>query len=189
MALHHVVRAFALCCAFSLAIPTVASATTVVALSRDELTAQSDLIVRASVVSQRSGWNDDHSQIVTWTRLRVAEYLKGSGATELVLRQFGGTVDGMTSEIPGDARLVVGQHAVLFLRQGPSVVFLTALSQAAYVVTINPDDRAIVRRDLTGLSFARWEGGRMVSSDAPRDAVETLEHIVRDVRAIALRSR
>jgi len=180
-------RSFLLSCALFLTVPAVASATVVIPLSREELTAQSDFIVRVSVVSQRSGWNDDHSQIVTWTRLRVAEYLKGTGETELTLRQFGGTVDGMTSAVAGDAQFSVGQHAVLFLRRGPGVVFLTALAQAAFVVTIDPNDRAMVRRDLSGLAFARWESGRMVAMDAPREAGETLEHILRDVRAIVSR--
>lgn len=187
MALPRVFRAFAFCCAISWTVPLAASATVVVPLSREELTAQSDFVVRASVISQRSGWNDDHSQIVTWTRLRIAEYLKGSGETELVLRQFGGTVDGLSSAVAGDAQFTVGQHAVLFLRRGPGVVFLTALSQAAYVVTVEPNDRAMVRRVLSGLTFARWENGRMVAAEPSAELPETLEHIVRDVRAIASR--
>ncbi len=187
MRLPRVFSGFLLCCALSLSVPMVAEATVVVPLSRDELTAQSDLVVRASVISQRSGWNDDHTMIVTWTRLRVGEYLKGTGEAEIVLRQFGGNVDGMSAELPGDAHLFRGQTAVLFLRRGPGVVFLTALSQASYVVTIEPNDRALVRRDLSGLTFARWENGRMTAVDPPSEAAETLEHIQRDVRAIASR--
>ncbi len=167
--------------------PNEARATVVVPLSREELTAQSDLVVRATVVSRRSGWNDDHSQIVTWTRLRVTDYLKGSGATELVLRQFGGAVDGLESAVPGDARLSVGQHAVLFLRRGDGVVFLTALSQAAFFVTVGPDGAALVRRDLGGLTFARWVQGRMVAAEPAEESPEPLEQLQRSVRSIQAR--
>lgn len=179
--------AMMLAAALSVVTPSESHATVVVPLSREELTAQSDFVVRATVLSRRSGWNDDHSQIVTWTRLRVTEYLKGAGEAELVLRQFGGEVDGLASEVPGDARLVQGQHAVLFLRRGPGVVFLTALAQAAYVVTVSPDAGPVVRRELSGLTFARWVQGRMVSYEPAAEPAESLEQIVRSVRAIAAR--
>ncbi len=173
--------------ALSLVTPSESQATVVVPLSREELTAQSDLVVRATVVSRRSAWNDDHSQIVTWTRLRVTDYLKGSGGAEVVLRQFGGEVGGIESAVAGDARLVLGQHAVLFLRRGDGVVFLTALAQAAYVVTVGPEGGVLVRRELGGLSFARWVQGRMVASEPPSEAPESLDQLVRSVRAIAAR--
>lgn len=184
-----VVGAMMLAATLSLAMPAVSQATVVVPLSREELTAQSDFVVRATVLSRRSGWNDDHSQIVTWTRLRVTEYLKGSGAQELVVRQFGGQVDGLESEIPGDARLVAGQHAVLFLRRGEGVVFLTALAQSVYFVSVGTDGNPVVRRELSGLSFARWVNGRMAITEAPADVADTLDHLVRDVRAIIVRRR
>jgi hypothetical protein len=181
--------AMVLAAIWSLAVPRVSQATVVVPLSREELTAQSDFVVRATVLSSRSGWNEDHSQIVTWTRLRVSEYLKGTGPQELVLRQFGGQVDGLESEIPGDARLVAGQHAVLFLRRGEGVVFLTALAQSVYFISVRTDGTPIVRRELSGLSFARWVNGRMAIVDAPADVVETLDQLVRDVRVIVGRRR
>ncbi len=173
--------------ALTVSAPRESGATVVVPLSREELTAQSDLVVRATVVSRRSGWNDDHSQIVTWTRLRVTEYLKGAGGVELVLRQFGGAVDGLESAVPGDARLSVGQHAVLFLRRGDGVVFLTALSQAAFLVTMGPDGVVLARRDLGGLTFARWIQGRMVAAEPSEESPEPLEQLQRSVRAIVTR--
>jgi hypothetical protein len=177
-------RALVLAVALSLAMPRESEATVVVPLTREELTAQSDFVVRATVLSRRSGWNEDRSQIVTWTRVRVTEYLKGAGASELIIRQFGGEVDGLASEIPGDARLVPGQHAVLFLRQGEGVVFLTSLAQSVFFVTIGPDRGPIVRRELGGLSFARWVNGRMALAEPPTEAPEALEQFVRSVRSI-----
>src|SRR5262245_25046872 len=116
-----------------------ARATVVLEQTRAQLVDRSDLVVRATVVSQRSAWNADHTQIVTLTRLRVAAYYKGTGLQELTLRQFGGTVDGISSTVPGDGRLTQGADTVLFLRRGDGVVFLTALAQAVYRVEHSPD--------------------------------------------------
>ncbi|MDP3278279.1 MAG: hypothetical protein Q8Q09_24035 [Deltaproteobacteria bacterium] len=168
-----------------LAVSVSASATVVVPLSRQELTDQSDVVVRATVVSRLSRWNDDHSQIITLTRVRVTETVKGHAERELVIRQFGGEVDGLVSEVAGDGRLVQGQHVVLFLRRGPEVYFLTALAQAVFVVTMDPQSSATVQRRLEGLTFARWVNGRMAASEASAEPVETLEHLLRDLRAIA----
>lgn len=181
--------AMMLAATLALATPAVSEATVVVPLTREELTAQSDFVVRATVLSRRSAWNEDHSQIMTWTRLRVTEYLKGSGSIELTVRQIGGAVDGMESEVPGDGRLVVGQHAVLFLRRGEGVVFLTALAQSVFTVTVSPNGDAVVRRELSGLTFARWINGRMTMAEAPTDLADSLDHLVRDVRAINARRR
>jgi hypothetical protein len=157
-----------------------AAATVVVALSRAELVDRSDLIVRASVVDQRSTWNADHSQIVTLTRLRVATYLKGTGAAELVLRQFGGTVGQLTSRVAGDARFAAGQDVVLFLRRGEGVVFLTALAQAAYYVQTTSPQR--VRRDLSGLTFAVIQPNAPMALVEPEaEPAEALDAFLRDV--------
>lgn len=162
-----------------------AGATVVVPLSRAQLVERSDFVVRASVVSQHSEWSPDRSQIVTLTRLRVATYYKGSGPQELTVRQFGGTVDGITSRVPGDGRLSQGQDVVLFLRRGEGVVFLTALAQAVYHVVHTPGEQPTVRRDLHELTFARLENGQTVTYQPPAEPAETLDHLVREIVALA----
>jgi hypothetical protein len=176
--------AIMLAATLSVAVPREAQATVVVPLSREELAAQSDFVVRATVLSRRSAWNDDHTQIMSWTRVRVSEYLKGGGAQELVIRQIGGEVDGIASAIPGDGRLVVGQHAVLFLRRGEGVVFLTALAQSVFYVAMTPEGAPVVRRELGGLTFARWVNGRMTAFEPPAEAAEGLDLFVRGLRVI-----
>jgi hypothetical protein len=164
--------------------PREAHAAVVVPLSREALVRQSDVVVRCAAVARKSAWNAQHTQILTWTTLRVDEYLKGSGPTELTLRQLGGEVEGVTTEIPGDAHVGPGERAVLFLRRGDGVVFLTALAQAAYLVT-EKGGTSFASRDLSGLSFARWEGGSMKAAEAPLEQAEPLADLVRSVRAFA----
>jgi hypothetical protein len=188
-------RRFALSLAACLAagtplfVTTPATAAVVVPLSREALVAESDLVVRATVLGRKSGWNAERTQIQTWTTLRVDEYLKGQGSREIVLRQLGGEVDGLVTEISGDGHVLPGEQAVLFLRRGDGVVFLTALAQAVYLVTTKGDGVATAQRDLAGLSFARWVGGRMQTVEAAREPAEPVAELVRSVRAIAVKGR
>ncbi len=188
-------RRFALSLAACLAagtplfVTTPATAAVVVPLSREALVAESDLVVRATVLSRKSAWNAGHTQIQTWTTLRVDEYLKGQGPRELVLRQIGGETDGLVTEIAGDGHVLPGEAAVLFLRRGDDVVFLTALAQAVYLVHVKPDGVALAQRDLAGLTFARWVGGRMQTVEASREPSEAVVDLARSVRALAAKGK
>lgn len=184
-------RAAILAAALSVTFATrPARATVVVPITRAELVDRSDLVVRATVLDRRTSWNQDHTQVVSLTRLRVQSYLKGAGVQDLTLRQYGGAIDGFTMVVPGDATLRQGQDVVLFLRRGDGVVFLTALAMAAYYVVHSPGVAPTVWRDLHDLTFARQQGGRMVLSPAPvDDASETLDHLAAEVVALAAGAR
>lgn len=171
--------------ALSFALP--AEATVAVQLSRAELVAQSDLVVRATVVGVTSRWNEDHSHIISLTTLRVSETLTGTvSEPELVLRQLGGEVDGLVSRIAGNPVFTPGQEAVLFLRRGPGVVYLTGLAQAVFYVDPPVGGTTLVHRTLTGLTFARLSSGApMRVYEPPAEPVESLQHLRADVRTLA----
>lgn len=154
-----------------------AEATVAVPLSQAEQVGLSDMVVRATVLSRTYGWNADRSHIITLTRLRVTERYKGAAVpgAELVLRQLGGETEGLVERIPGDPRLADGEDLVVFLRNGPGVVFLTAMAQSVYhlhpaapTAGATPSPRTasatpstvpvgtvMARRDLDGITFAR----------------------------------
>lgn len=168
----------------AIAAPTVASATVVLELSRDQLVERAGLIVRAKVMSQSYRWSEDHKQILTLSELAVSSYLKGAGPTTLTLRQLGGTMGELRSKIAGDAHLEVGQEVVLFLKAGEGVVYLSALSQSAFVISKNRAGTSIVTRpDLGELSFWSPEDKAVVTLAPPPE--ETLEHLLSDLRARA----
>lgn len=162
-------------------------ATVVVPLTRTELLQRSDLVVRATVVGQQSQWNDDHSQIVTLTRLRVQAWVKGSSPQQLVLEQLGGSVDGLTSRIAGEAYVQRGQQAVFFLRMQGARVYLTALAMSVYYVDPGPSGQLMVHRDLSQLTFAQAAGGPYVVAAAPVEFAETLDHLIAELTAIVAR--
>jgi hypothetical protein len=164
----------------------VAHATVVVPLTREQLVAQSDLVVRATVESHTTAWNQEHTHIVTLTRIAVREYIKGSGPGDLVLRQFGGTVGGLTEHVPGDGRLAQGQDVVLFLRRGDGVVYLTALAQSVFFVAAASGGQTTVARDLSQLTFAHFDAsGRMTLGPPALELIETLDQLAQSVRASA----
>jgi hypothetical protein len=138
---------------------------------------------------QKSQWNEAHTQIITLTRLHVESWLKGSSATDIVLEQLGGTVDGVSSRVSGDARLSVGQRGVFFLRAQNGRVYLTALSLAVYFVDAPKKGPATVRRDLSDLTFVHLVEGRYVIGPPPVEAAETLEHLVDDITSIVKRQK
>lgn len=134
-----------------------ASATTVLEMTNDELAAASPLVVRGKIVEQQSSWTADGLNIVTRTRVRVDHALKGPNLTEVVVRQLGGTLDGLTMAPVGDARLVPGEDVLLFLEPHPveaGAFVLVAMGAAKFRVIRTPAGEIAVR-DLDGLSFAR----------------------------------
>jgi hypothetical protein len=165
----------------------VAQATVAVELQRPQLVTDADLVVRVTVLDHRSAWNGDNTAILTWTRLRVTEYLKGSGPAELTLRQMGGEAEGMVQYVPGDPRLASGTDAVLFLRRGDGVTFLTAMAQSVFYIDRGTDGGAYVRRDLAGLTFARISPTRPMEVYEPPTVtvVETLDALRASVRALS----
>lgn len=161
-----------------------------VPISRADMVSRADLIVRATVLSRTSTWNEDHSQIITLTQLRVQSFLKGSAPTELTLRQFGGEVNDMVSRIEGDAHLAIGQDAVLFLRRGSGVVYLTAMSQSAWLVRLAQDGTPMVARDLHEVTFAivQPQGG-MLMVDPSTEGPESLRHLTDEITALVRGAR
>ena len=140
-----------------MAAPLNASATTVVPMDVGAQQAESDLVVLAAVVDQHAFRAED-GHIYTDTVLYVERTLVGGDVSgqELVVRQWGGNVDGTTHRIPGDGALVLGERVVAFLadREPESgVIFLTALAQSVYHVFTTETGDVWLRQNLEGLVF------------------------------------
>jgi hypothetical protein len=108
----------------SLLLPSLAAASLVQALDLTELTARSDRIVLAQIVSAKSEWDTFHRTIHTRLGIKVEEVWKGSAAEREVIVQPGGTVGDVEMRVHGMPSFVVGEKAVLFLagQTAPSVV-------------------------------------------------------------------
>ncbi|KYF64081.1 hypothetical protein BE11_49450 [Sorangium cellulosum] len=169
-----------------LCIGATADATTAVLLSREDLVRRSATIARVSVGQSTTTASDDGKSIVTRTELKVTQPLKGGGADGaakvIVLEQIGGTYNGKTQRLVGDARLSPGEDAIVFLRPGDKGRWhLTALALSVYHV----DAKGMARRSLEGLQLVRRNGGALVPVHAPGDDVEPVESLMTDVVRIA----
>jgi hypothetical protein len=82
-----------------------------------ELARASDRIVLARVVDQRVNVPEGNvRQMTTISRLEVLEEYRGQGPRSLELVQLGGRSGLWESHLAGDAKLTVGETALVFLR-------------------------------------------------------------------------
>lgn len=171
----------ALAAAATLGVSVPADATTAVLLTREELVQRSPIVARVTVGKSTSAESDDGASIVTRTELSVTRPLKGRPAPRLVLEQLGGTHRGKKQRLLGDATLVEGEDALVFLRPGKSGRYhLTALALSAYHV----DAKGLATRDLRGLTLVRREGDRLAPAE-PAESAEPIERLMTDVVRLA----
>ncbi|MCB0045392.1 MAG: matrixin family metalloprotease [Caldilineaceae bacterium] len=120
------------------------------------LTAEADLIVRGRVIAGTSGWNKDHSAIVTRNTVRVAYVVAGDqfngSQNEIVIYTLGGELpaEGIGLGVPHAAHLELGAEVLLFLRADSDRSGFTVAEGKEGVLTIAGDQ---VTNDA-------WPGGR-----------------------------
>ena len=122
----------------ALALPRHAQATIVERLGLPDLVAKSDRIVRGTVISQESRWDDGHDRIYTDVTVRVADTYKGPAAQTLVVRRQGGTVSGIGMRTIGEVVFSNGEEVMLFLQgHGVSIMWNKLPPSTAL---LNPED-------------------------------------------------
>jgi hypothetical protein len=91
-------------------------------LTIEQLLERADHVIVATPFEKRARWNA-RRQIVTDVKIRIAEVLKGrhKTGTDIVITRLGGELDDIAMRVDGAARLVLGQTAVMFLREVPQM--------------------------------------------------------------------
>ncbi len=90
-------------------------ATTIRPMSIERLTQLASSIVEAQAIQTWSDWNPQHTQIDTYTRLAVTRSFKGGPTSTVVVKQPGGTKDGITEVFVGVRHFKMGDDSFLFL--------------------------------------------------------------------------
>ena len=150
---------------------SLATATTVQKFSLADLAKKSETIVLARVEDETARWEDGKKEIYTYITLRVLDPVKGmsrkadngkSPKTEetITIRQLGGTVDNISSIVPGMPAFRRGEEVVVFLSAKnalgyPSVV---GLQQGKYTVYSDESGVKQVRNDVDGMSTMAADG-------------------------------
>lgn len=162
----------------ALALAPPGSASTFLAMSQGELVRASEVIVKGTVVDLRSFWDEAGRIIVTEARVEVEEALVGRPEAQVVVRTFGGSVDGYTVEAHGFPKFVAGDRVLLFLeRETAGAAKVAGYQQGHYRVVT----------DRSGFEFAVPtvdEGAHLLSADgrpapvAKTVALETLKSAI-----------
>jgi len=95
----------------------VASATTVIPPTFDELVSRAQVIFEGEVTGLQSQWIGEGAEhrIVTYVTFKVDDTLKGDPGATYSMRMLGGTVDGRTMEVTDAPKFKVGDHDLLFV--------------------------------------------------------------------------
>jgi len=144
-----------------------AFATTALFVTDAEQAELSTAIVVATVGRAEVGPHERYETVATRTTIRVDEVLYGQAPKELVINQIGGTLNGMTVYIPGDARLERGERCVLFLRQVEGRWYLTAMEQSKYRLVEDSRFGTIMERRLGDGIVFRNATGELVDYEEP----------------------
>jgi hypothetical protein len=174
--------------AVALLVAVPAMATIVKSLSLEDMVKEADVIVQGTVVQRTMSWNDERTRIYTVTDVRVADVLKGpvhAGET-IHVRQLGGTVDGISQSIPGNAKLSPNEEVVLFLdrdEQKP-LHYIVGMAQGKFTVDRTAAQPSVVRQ-LDGLALAEVENGHVKglqgvpATPAPSPALDAFKAQIR----------
>jgi hypothetical protein len=138
-----------------LALVVPAAASTFVALSHQDLVAQSDAIVQGRVLKVSSFWSPSGRIIQSEAMIQVEEKIRGNAPSVVVVRTFGGTVGGYTVEAEGFPKFAVNERVVLFLQNAGDVAEVTGYRQGQWRIV----------RDKSGVEMAvpTMEGSMLVS--------------------------
>jgi hypothetical protein len=133
-----------------------AHAAVVPRITAEELTAQSERILRGEVVRSWAAWDSEHKYIWTHYEVAVAEGVRGPHEATITVSEPGGSLDGMNMRTSGTLPYTVGEDAVLFLYRTPIGYWRTVGGpQGKFIV--NAQGR--VHTDGRGMAFAEPTGG------------------------------
>ena len=134
---------------------SAANATIVKSVSLMEMAKQADAIVQGVISKQEVSWDEARTRIYTLTTIQVSEALKGKvdSAQTLKVRQIGGTIDGITQYVAGNAKFKEREEVIVFLERHPTqgVYFVMGMAQGKYSISraTNPPS---VNRSLDGIT-------------------------------------
>jgi len=153
-----------------------ASATTLQAMSLEELARAADLVVKVRVGDHRCEWRQ--RLIYTLTQAEVLEVLKGPQTARVTIAQLGGRVGDQAMPVPGTAALQRDEIAVLFLernRDAKDEHFLVGMSQGKLAVRQDAQLHWAPTASLWDGATVREPQARAVSADELRRALRAAQ--------------
>lgn len=136
-----------------------------------ELLGRADLVVVATVLDSASR-HEQHHGIFTESRLHIEDVLKGNApGSQMIVREEGGSANGVLLVIPGSASYQAGSRVLAFLKQRPDGTYFTAYMGLGKYHSARIDGSEVFVRDPDGVEVRNGE-----AVDA-RHATEFIEYI------------
>jgi hypothetical protein len=133
-----------------------ASASTVVAMTLDQMSERAESIFLGRVTGTRADWNAERTRIYTYVTLEVDRYLKGGSESKVATVRFlGGRVGPYAAMVPGSPRFEVGEEVLLFCAGGGArIPTVLGMSLGKFTIVADPSGERVLRRDISGLMLA-----------------------------------
>ena len=157
-----------------------AGASTFIALSRQELVAQSDAVIQGRVLKVDSYWGQQGRVIMSEILVQVEEKIRGNAPTVVKVRTFGGTVGGYTVEAHGFPKFAVNERVVLFLTNANETAEVTGYRQGQWRVV---EDKGVLMAVPTvehGVTLLGGDGRPAPAAKAIR--LDTFKNMIRAER-------
>lgn len=170
------------------------SASTVIIPSDQEMVIGSRAIIRGTVVSSLGGYDERYKSVFTYTILRLTRVLKGevtpSSAGEIVIKEPGGIVGNLGSEIFGIPQFKAGEDVLLYLDTWPDGslrVYQWFLGK--YTITINAaTGRELISRESADPRVSILGRSRLGPSTDQSDLAGFLGNVASLVQSLTLQS-
>jgi len=111
-----------------------ASATVLVKMEVEQLTKAAGEIVQGVVEEVRCEKDPNNGRLYTYNTILVKQNIKGQAEERVVIRQLGGSYNGVEMWISGTPRFTVGEEVVVFLKKDKNVYFLRGMGQGAFSI-------------------------------------------------------
>ena len=108
--------------------------------SDEQLVGYSEVILSGRVLRAASAYDPDVPYLYTYVTIAVNDVLKGFlPQDQVVLKQLGGTLDGVTNYVAGQPVFTVGEDVLVFLEVRPrdNSLYTTALWQGKWSVSVD----------------------------------------------------
>jgi hypothetical protein len=144
------------------------------------------VIVRGRVMRSFSSWDDGKRSIYTWTELSVTDSIKGKPGPVVLIKSYGGEVEGIGQQVAGAATFKEGEDCVLFLEPTPNErgsYMVSGLSAGKILMTMQRGFPTAVR-DTSGIAFARPASGKLAEKVLTPEFLGSPDDFVKRIRKV-----
>ena len=143
---------------------------------------ESEVVAHVRVGDQRVTWDDRHVRILTLTDIEVIEPIKGAKKGQhFTIYQVGGTLDGVTYDIPGRLFFTAGEEMIFFAYRFKDMVVSYGMGLGKFAV-LERDGVKVVSPEWGDVSFVQMGPGSKATGEGPVSEVESLQTFLARVR-------